>query len=404
MQVERTEVTNTNVESSRLQRAQNQFEFQQTRLSETFGKPFTDRFVLLRKNLFKGFTDVAGEDVHGLMEKGQVLSDARAHVHNEFLPSNEAAAVALPKYIKLIDSLFEEIKSLPEAKTKIETAFRFLAVLFVGGVLIHPAKDGNGQTFKMLVQSYLHDLLPESRHKWIPIKYASGDEVVKRDMTVQFMGGRLLPESEDLIGGSVEHIPRVGAAAALINGLEKLAGLQLKLVSSGALEPAAYIAAMNKGVEQIIQTVAEEIGEKHFARREVETYREFGVGRFKIKIPKTYVQRRETFDKAVREQFGKLGYPTEMINATMNNGSGDQIDRASYAVRQLLATEEGLAFISKYVLTGQAETGGATPFQERLFGKAARAFDKLTLRIQEVLESEEEHQQRHLEKTENAKT
>lgn len=117
----------------RLRRATNHFNFELTNLSHTFGMSFKDRFISIRSSLFKGFPNISGEDHNRLLSEGKVLSDSRAQIRDEFMPSNEAAEAALEGFMPMIDKWYEAIQVMPEGEDKEQAVYRMLSAVFVGG-------------------------------------------------------------------------------------------------------------------------------------------------------------------------------------------------------------------------------------------------------------------------------
>lgn len=262
----------TDLPKNRLKRAINHYQFEQTVLPVTFGLTFKERFLLIRASLFKGFSNISGEDYKKLLSEGKVLSDSRAQIEDEFMPSNEAAEVAIEGYMATIDSWYQDIQALPEGRDKKEAAFRMLAALFVIGVLIHPTRDGNGQTFKGVTLSYLHDLLPEMRDYFIPIKYTSDTHKPTHEMAISFMGGGMLAMENDLTAGAVPKIePKSDKDRRIMQGIEQANEIQrTPFLESETLQE--YDKKTEAALSSHILELARELNMPHITERDIIRY------------------------------------------------------------------------------------------------------------------------------------
>lgn len=79
----------------------------------------------------------------------------------------------LPSLFNLIDETYEDIGMIDNQDRKDDAALRLVSVLYSLGITIHPALDGNGQTFKAMVLTYLHELTSVYRGKYFAIKFSS---------------------------------------------------------------------------------------------------------------------------------------------------------------------------------------------------------------------------------------
>lgn len=139
-------------------------------LEQTFDKPAVERFLQIREALFPKedfpYIDEVGLNPRQLTSR--VIEDRK-----EFLPYMKVVGEdLLPSYFKLIDEIYETIKTLEDRKIREDCTFRLIAFIFTIGIVIHPAANGNGQTFKMLILSYLHELLPEFKDRYMPLKFS----------------------------------------------------------------------------------------------------------------------------------------------------------------------------------------------------------------------------------------
>jgi len=390
---------NTDLPENRLKRAINHYQFEQETLPKTFGLSFKDRFLITRASLFKGFSNISGEDYVRLLREGKVLSDSRAQISDSFMPNNEAAEIALEAYMQMVDGWYQKITDMPEGEDKEEAVFRMIAALFVCGVLIHPARDGNGQTFKGIVLSYLHDLLPAKKDFFIPIKYDIEHHNLGHEMAISFMGGggHVVME-DDLTGGRVPRIePKSERDKRLLDFIAQIKKIendtQYLLGESFAERDRKREEAYGKLVEE----AGDELQLSDYFKSEIVTYEDRRrLLFFRKKIPK-YESLITTFRRGCINYLKTQGYPIEQIDVTVRGSSGQKIDRASFAVRQLMGTDSGRKVLTDYVITGGATIGEEDTPANILFKKAVKMIGRQKENIKKTLESKGEHDQRHKE-------
>jgi len=339
---------------------------------------------------------VAGEDHKRLLSEGKILSDHRPQIHDEFMPSNEAAEVALEGYMPMVDAWFRDIKARPEKIDRREATFRMMAAMFVGGVLIHPARDGNGQTFKGLILSYMHDLLPDHQERFVPIKYDRDHHNSTHEMAISFMGGGFLAMENDLTSGAVPDIePKSDKDKRIVEYIDRANEIQYR---TPYLEGESFEYRDTKvqlALSAMINEFVSELKMPQIAEREIIRYtleRKFFF--LKRKIP-VYMPIINSFKRGCLDYFRAQKYPTEQARVTVSSPTGEKIDRASNAARQLMGTEDGRRVLTQYVLTGSAQIEDEHTLTNELFRKAIKMIGRQEDSIRDTLETKEEHQRRH---------
>lgn len=390
------EEIDTDKEESRVKRAINHYNFEQGAVKYTEGLPFKDRFVKVRAELFKGFPNIAGENQHKLLSEGNILSDKRAQIMDEYCPTDEAATAALETYVPQVDQWYEEIKRIPEGKEKEEAALRMITAMFVGGIMIHPGRDGNGQTFKGLALSYLHDLLPAYKDRYIPIKYGSKDHDYQHELGIAFMGGGMLSEQEDILSGSVREIePKDETDNSLMELL-----VQARHIMYGTLwKDGESFESFNERREKELKALAEEAAVKlempQLSQEKISHWaEEKRYWLLKRQIP-VYLPVLKSLQQTIAELWKTKGYAEERINATVFGPPGSKRDRASDVVRQVWVEEKGRQVLNQYVKAG-GETMEQTEPNDVLT-KMVKTLEKQKKHVVEVLETKEEHDKRHIE-------
>lgn len=381
-------MVDTNTEQSRLKRAVNQYEFENNGLAQTHGKKFKERFFAIRQAIFRDFANVQGEDVSRLAREGKIISDNRKKIEisDQFVPLTDAAEEAMSMIESKIDEWYQRIKSMNIEKDKIqEMVQRFLSVLYVAGVTIQPTTDGNKQTFKVLVSSYMHDLLPETADLYPPMQQTDADHSQDKDMGITFVGGALAHPDLDLTTIPVppfepneEDEVSVLSALALANKTNKMQ------ISSNASD--ADFDQLEKKKAQIIfkiaQALAHETKSKIFDRVQREAV-----------IPSSA---KGCLQQAALEYFiKKKKYDYWQIFATIFPGFEPKIARSTWAVKTLWASKEGIKFVEEYIFNGELKKNKGDNSKELLFWKASNVFDAQRVHMWQVMETKIEHQRRH---------
>ncbi|HSW96854.1 MAG TPA: hypothetical protein VLF89_03435 [Candidatus Saccharimonadales bacterium] len=148
-------------------------------LNSTFELPFLERLKLIRPFIFRGITTKYDERYD---ENINNLRTIELPDNGDFqtVANSAMREIFFPQFQKQIDGLYTEIKVLPTEEQS-EAALRFVSYMFATGILLHLYVDGNGQTFKMLILSYLHELGGEKmKGKYFP-KKTGGEKSLNDD-------------------------------------------------------------------------------------------------------------------------------------------------------------------------------------------------------------------------------
>lgn len=142
---------NTDTPAIREQRIINQNDLEQ-RLDSTFGLSFSARTTLIRNEIFKGVSNVRGDKVDHIRTNsvGNLLGSA-------FTSSEQVGKRFLPALDETMNDLYQRIQKLPPAQ-RADAALNLVTVMYSLIIPIHPYSDGNGQTFREVALSYLHEL------------------------------------------------------------------------------------------------------------------------------------------------------------------------------------------------------------------------------------------------------
>lgn len=148
----------------------------------TFDMDFEQRFKFIRAKLFNGLPSVRGDSPTEYREEElkRSLSVSKA---------NYASADLVPIFIKefsqQVDKLVQEVHFSPEAT---DQARRLVTVIYCLGIPLHPYSDGNGQTLRLLMLSYLKQLAPNSfQGKYFPYKPTNIDDNLEGNITTPIL-------------------------------------------------------------------------------------------------------------------------------------------------------------------------------------------------------------------------
>ncbi len=152
---------------NRLLRVKNQKKLEE-HLSDTFGQPVLTRLDIIHRKLFEGITGIQGEGmdrVRGIkLETKEGLIEA-SYASQEYLKDR-----FLPELDAVVANLYSQIQTLPQAERS-QAVQNLSSVIYALGIPIHPYREGNGQSLKLVVLSYLHELGGEEfAHKYFPYK------------------------------------------------------------------------------------------------------------------------------------------------------------------------------------------------------------------------------------------
>lgn len=151
----------------RSKRIDNQIALQKD-MSELYGHSLHDRITKIRQQIFKGIPNVQGNlvDVYRQVEVGTPGIDVYV--------GESRIDLYMSNLAQIIDSAAYALKELPDGQ-RVPAAQRLGSVLYTLALPIHPFLDGNGQTFRVAVESYLHELGGNKyAEKFFPLKQASG--------------------------------------------------------------------------------------------------------------------------------------------------------------------------------------------------------------------------------------
>jgi hypothetical protein len=383
-----SEMVNTDTEQSRLKRAINQHAFEKNGLSQTHGKTFRERFFAIRQAIFRDFANVQGEDVSRLAREGKIISDNRKkiEVSDQFVPLTDSAEDAMTMIEAKIDEWYQRIKSENIDKdTMQEMVQRFLSVLYVAGVTIQPTTDGNKQTFKVLVSSYMHDLLPETAGIFPPMQQTDADHSQKKDMGITFVGGNLAPPDLDLTTIPVPPFePNEEDEVSVLSALTLANKTNKMRISADASDVEFDQFEKKKAhlISKIAQALSYETKSKIFDKVQQE-----------ILMPSSA---KGCLQRAALEFFiRKQKYDYWQIFATIFPGFEPKIARASWAVKTLWGSKDGVKFVEEYIFDGKLEKNKGNKSQELLFWKASNVFEAQRAHMWQVMETETDHEQRH---------
>ena len=159
----------TNRPDIRQQRIKNQKELEPL-LSRMEDMSAVERMTLIRERLFGGFGNVRG-DYPTRIRESEVAS--RTTLYPE---SKHVGEILFPAYIKVIDQLYDKVLEIKDENLRDTAVVRLASVAYTLGITIHPYKDGNGQTLRMLALSYIQEL-SQSKNSYLPYRDESGGRI-----------------------------------------------------------------------------------------------------------------------------------------------------------------------------------------------------------------------------------
>lgn len=385
----KSEVVNVDTEESRIKRAKNQYEFEEEKLDDLKGLTFRKRFFAIRKGIFKDFNNVEGENLSESEERGLIVSPLREQneVHDQAVPYKEAAEMSMEKFEEKIDVWYQTIAEMPEGPERDLVAERLVSVLYHGGILIHPAVDGNGQTFKIMVESYLQELHSKCVDKYIPIKYEKIQDEGKEIGAIS-IGGGWTPESRDITNYPVKHFePADEEEKTILDGLELVKNLSHREPDPGSSNEVFNAVRSNaaKRALSIVSSVARETNNRLFVD-EVLNKRQNSDPGFILH------DMRRVADKIIRQ---KGLHERWEYHPTIWGGQGQKYERASAATVRLWTTEDGLDLFEKFIFDGAVIAEPGENVDTELFYKVTQDLRNVQRNIMKVLETEEEHTLRH---------
>lgn len=111
------------------------------------GKNFKSRFEIVRKHLLGLSPD----------------NDPARHDDSQYFASPEDIDIHFQQYSKLMDKLYGGVISIPNPD-KEGASLRFGGLVYMYGIIIHPKKDGNGQSLRAIALSYIKEFAPKYKN------------------------------------------------------------------------------------------------------------------------------------------------------------------------------------------------------------------------------------------------
>jgi fido (protein-threonine AMPylation protein) len=187
----------TGTEESRRQRELNEYAMESL-LSQMAEMSSIERLTLIREQVFKGFDNVKG-DIATKVRSVPVTRGGSDKYPNELIMATEL----FPNFIKRVDEMYDAVKNIPDPKQRSESAIRLAAFIYNTGMATHPYRDGNGQTIRQLALSYIQELDPTSRNKFLPMRKES-----EREKQIRF-NLELDTTTEDVTPDTIEEEQRL---------------------------------------------------------------------------------------------------------------------------------------------------------------------------------------------------
>lgn len=161
---EKTKITDTNTPEQRIIRLTKQREIEPL-IDKFNSQSIIERITYIREKVFSE-NDVRGDLPTRIRQR--LVQSGKGE--NTYYYPNEIrmAEKYFPELVRFVDSLYEKLLETPNLQE--EQALRFSAVLYDMGILVHPYVDGNGQTFRIAAESYLHELADTAKNKYFPYK------------------------------------------------------------------------------------------------------------------------------------------------------------------------------------------------------------------------------------------
>lgn len=162
-------------------------------LKETFEMNLSQRLEFIRHRLFNGLPIVRGNPPTQYREN---QLQRQLGVFKENYASAELISGYISSLQKKIEELTPKIYYSSDADSK---ARRLAAVIYCLGIPIHPYSDGNGQTLRLTMLSYLQELSPQIYgDKFFPYKPTNHGDNLEDNLTTpilrQFTQTRLMGE------------------------------------------------------------------------------------------------------------------------------------------------------------------------------------------------------------------
>lgn len=160
-------IIDTNSEEVRLQRGMNQYEYERT-FSNIVGKRAQERYREIRSGIFKNISNVHGENVAGVVREKQESCLLQRYPRPQI-----ANDIFIPSFWGFLDQEVTKLNEEKDSPLRRTQGFRLASITYVLGILIHQARDANGQTYRLISLSYIREFCPQWDKYWFPIKYSS---------------------------------------------------------------------------------------------------------------------------------------------------------------------------------------------------------------------------------------
>lgn len=158
--------SDTNSLLQRYVRGVDQYKFEKKSLPTLNGANWKERWTTIRNALFKQHNQ---ENLISLTTPRE--TEIKDYPNPKLV--DELYRPALERFTDGVEA------NLPNEAQQSEKGFRLAVVNYVLGILMHPSLDGNGQTFRLLALSYIHEHCPEFSDKYLPIKYTADPSETK---------------------------------------------------------------------------------------------------------------------------------------------------------------------------------------------------------------------------------
>lgn len=136
------------------------------RLSEFTGLSIMERMGMTREGIFKQFGNVEGDEPTAIrtvdMDAGDWWSSFSDHFQ---YPSGEMVEEFYNGLLQLSDDLYHEFN---EGNWGVEAKKRLTVVIYGIGIVVHPYSGGNGQSMRVVAETYLNE--GEEEIKYLPYK------------------------------------------------------------------------------------------------------------------------------------------------------------------------------------------------------------------------------------------
>ncbi len=313
----------------------------------------------------------------------QLVSDEAPHSYPNRRMVSERL---LPSFYKFIDSHEDSIAREKDESKRAEMGKRLAVLSYFGGILIHQAPDGNGQTNKLISLSYIRQFCPQFRNNFFPIKYDNG-----------YKKGSLYNDEDDLRGFRKDYISSVKSTLPpklpeedkkLFNKVKAIRDVQDE-ADSNFVDMSTYRAKLNSQIP---------------ALREV-------VESFGVKLS----ERTLKYEKGDKPEFFLLDLRQDIAEHLNNKYPGyhfsfwgdfgpthDSVAGKEFVLTALLTEPDGLKALDRYVRGGvkalrnyQPVVGGDK--RRGFYGQTANAFEFLEREFDRVLtrETKEVHDEKH---------